>query len=247
VIPLAEAIFTTSRVQDETGAMHPLHSNIDRSEYDFIAKLIADDSSIKRTLEIGCAYGLSSLSICSSLSNREGARHLIIDPFQDTQWSGVGVANLKRAGFNFFDLVQEPSEFTLPRLAQTEPQSFDLVFIDGWHTFDHTLLDLFYANLLIRVGGYILVDDCSFAPVAKAVSYFLNYPAFQLLSQAPLTQPSFKRRMAKLGSSLLPKPIWTWVLPSKVSIGFLRAQYSSMVALKKIRSDERRWDWFKDF
>jgi hypothetical protein len=28
-----------------------------------------------------------------------------------------------------------------------------LVFVDGWHTFDYTLLDLFFADLLTEVGG----------------------------------------------------------------------------------------------
>ena len=32
------------------------------------------------------------------------------------------------------------------------PGRFHLVFVDGWHTFDYTLLDLFFADLLTEVS-----------------------------------------------------------------------------------------------
>ena len=40
------------------------------------------DSSITQTLEVGYAYGLSSLHICSAIQGRKNAHHTIIDPFQ---------------------------------------------------------------------------------------------------------------------------------------------------------------------
>ncbi|MCH9013660.1 MAG: class I SAM-dependent methyltransferase, partial [Proteobacteria bacterium] len=120
-------------------------------------------------MEIGCAFGLSSLHICSALSGRGAAHHVIIDPFQQKHWHGIGIANLRRAGFDFFEHIEEPSEFALPALAREQSGTFDMVLIDGWHTFDHTLLDFFYANRLIRVGGYILVDDCNMPAVNRAI------------------------------------------------------------------------------
>ena len=141
-----DEIYAANLVRDDAGNEYDLKSAVDRAEGELVHQLIASDESIRTTLEIGCAYGLSSLHIGSALSGRDGARHIIIDPFQYPQWHGIGMANLQRAGFDFCELVEEPSELALPAIARTESGTFDLVLIDGWHTFDHTLLDLFYAN-----------------------------------------------------------------------------------------------------
>ncbi|MHC4269568.1 MAG: class I SAM-dependent methyltransferase [Planctomycetota bacterium] len=248
--PIIEQIFETCRVQDESGNEYELNSHIERCEGELLLDLIKGDTRIRKTLEVGCAYGLSSLFICSALSERKGkVRHIIVDPFQYKHWHGIGILNLKRAGIDFFDLVQEPSEFALPKLAQYESETFDMVFIDGFHTFDHTLLDIFYANRLIRVGGYIVVDDCGWPSIAKAISYILNYPAYQLWSQVRqnVSDVSLKRKLAKMVATIIPKPIWGNVLPLKVYNNINRAQYSSMVVLKKIDRDERLLNWFEDF
>ena len=45
----------------------------------------------------------------------------------------------------------------MPKFLNMKP--FDFIFIDGWHTFDYTLVDMFYADRLLRIGGYLLIDD----------------------------------------------------------------------------------------
>ena len=197
-----------------------------------------------RTLEIGCAYGLSSLHIADAIKNRARARHIIIDPFQTTQWKGIGINNLRRAGFDFFELREELSEFALPTIAREAKESFDLVFIDGWHTFDHTLLDLYYANTLIGVGGYIVIDDCSWPSVSKAVSYFTKYPCFEIVGGS--TAKNKHSWAYKIASAL--KPFAEFILPLKFHDKYYaRAKFPSMVALRKVAQDTRNWDWFASF
>lgn len=240
-------IYTTGVVRDRDGHQHRLHSNVNPLEGQFLEELVAKDPAIKRTLEIGCAYGLSSLHLLQALATRDQAHHTIVDPFQFDQWHGVGVENIERAGFSNYALVQQRSEEFLPALAASEPASLDLVFIDGFHTFDHTLVDLFFANRLIRVGGYIVVDDCSFSAVAKAVSYVEQYPAYQIHSQSP-SEASLKRRMADLASTILPPRIATKVLPQELYDRiYIRTRFSTMVALQKTAEDDRPWDWFRPF
>jgi predicted O-methyltransferase YrrM len=242
-----DEIFQTGMVVDRAGTRHSLHSNVDQREGQFLYDLIAADPTIEKTLEIGCAYGLSSLHICSALSTRSSPQHIILDPFQNTQFHGIGIANLERSNFNFFKLIEEPSEFALPAIAKAQPHSFDLIFIDGWHTFDHTLLDLFYANRLIKVGGYIVVDDCGMAPVSKAVSYIANYPAFEIKAQSQRAK-TVTSAMKQIVRILIPSAIAGYVLPRNLyDRYYVRTLYSSMIAFQKIAEDDRNWNWFQSF
>ena len=60
---------------------------------------IVHDITPARSLEIGCAYGVSSLYICDALASAHASvvspigtpRHIVVDPFQSTQWRGIGV------------------------------------------------------------------------------------------------------------------------------------------------------------
>jgi predicted O-methyltransferase YrrM len=173
-------IYETRSVVGRSGETHYLHSEVDHEEGALLFNTIRDDISIVKTLEVGCAFGLSSLHICKALQSRTRASHTIIDPFQTTQWDGVGVKHLEEAGIRFFNLVEVKSEFALPRILEQGEGRFDFIFIDGWHTFDHTLLDCFYATRLLRVGGYLAIDDVIFPAVRRVVDFVLNYPCYEL-------------------------------------------------------------------
>ncbi|MEM7583677.1 MAG: class I SAM-dependent methyltransferase [Acidobacteriota bacterium] len=245
-----EEIHRTGVVFDGQGQEYPAHSHIDPAEGAFVGDLIRRDASVLETLEVGCAYGLSSLHICDALSGRDGAHHTIIDPFQHSEWHGVGLANLERAGFTGYTWRDELSELALPEIAKQEAGTFDLVFIDGCHTFDHTLLDLFYAIRLVRVGGYIVLDDCIMPPVAKAAAYVLNYPALELFSQVemPRREMTWRRRGAALLNRLTPRLARDWIVPRALYDRFFyRFEFSTMIALRKIAEDERGIHWFEPF
>ena len=47
----------------------------------------------------------------------------------------------------------------------------DMVFIDGMHLFDYTLLDFFYADKMLNINGLIIIDDIRHAPVQKLIQY----------------------------------------------------------------------------
>ncbi len=241
-----EEIFQSGTVKDENGNVYNIHSNINLNEGKYLSELIESDQSIIRTLEIGCAYGISSMFICEALANRKNRSHLIIDPCQSKEWNAIGMANLKRAGFDFFELIEKPSEFVLPKLAESCSGTFDLIFIDGWHTFDHTLLDIYYANLLIRVGGYIVIDDCNWASVSKAVSYLSSYPAYIMYSQVQKELGYFKQVKKKIIDHF-PDFLLNYCLPKIIYDRIIRMRYAKVVALKKIKEDNRNWDWFIAF
>lgn len=246
--PIIDEIYATRVVRDASGNEYDLSAEVDSAEGDYLYRLISSDHSITKTLEVGCAFGLSSLHICEALRNRPGASHLIIDPKQTDVWHGVGVTHLERAGIGFFNLISEPSELVLPDLLREQPESFDFIFIDGWHTFDQTMLDMFYANRLVRIGGYIVVDDCNWESVAAAVSYYMNYPAYEWLRDPAMDARTNRMRVAKVGRTLLPPHIAHVILPASLhSRIYRRICYPSVVAFKKVDEDIRSWTWFKAF
>ena len=175
-------IVETRKVTDRSGETEDLHSEITPEEGEFIASII-EGKGFNRTLEVGCAFGVSSLYICDALSRSQSPRHCIIDPYQTTDWRSIGVDHLARAGFNSYSLMEEPSELALPRLLQANAR-FEFALIDGWHTFDHTLLDFFYINRLLEDYGVVVFDDAHWPSVSKVVRYVLQYPNYVPLGQA---------------------------------------------------------------
>jgi len=129
-----------------------------------------------RTIETGLGYGLSALFICEGLlvAGDEAARHLVIDPYQQTRFADCGLQLLEEAGVR--DLVEfrpERSQAMLPKLLD-EGRNFDLAFVDGDHRFDGVFVDLFYLGHLVRPGGIVFMDDYQLPGVERAASYFVS-------------------------------------------------------------------------
>lgn len=159
-----------------------LASAISPEEGAFLHNLVRSSDAV-HSIEIGCAFGLSSLHICLALQGRPGASHTILDPFQTSTFDRAGVRLLERAGIDLFQLREERSEFELPRLLESGRQ-FDFCFIDGLHTFDQTLLDFYYLNRMLKVGGILAIDDINHPAVNKAAKYIITYPCYRLIGSA---------------------------------------------------------------
>lgn len=239
-----ERIQQTGTVKGQSGTVHKVHSAVDRQEGLFLYNLIKSDPSVRRTLEVGCGFGLSSLHICAATDGREDAWHTIIDPFQKTQWDGAGLQNLCEAGFHLYDLIETKSEFALPTLAQTEEDEFDFVFVDGWHTFDHALIDCFYATRLLKVGGYLVIDDVAFTSVGRVVDLLKTWPCYEEYSAVSDHVPaSWRKRTARLLMAPVALNTWKRVLAPRLQKQIFEKQSTRMVALRKIVPDERSWHW----
>jgi len=242
--PRVDALLRAGSVTGRSGRVHALHSGIDREECAFLAGVIGADPGIARTLEVGCGYGVSSLCICCAIDGRPGASHTIVDPFQNTQWDGAGVLAVERAGLGFARLVEVGSEIALPRELEAGAGRFDLVFVDGWHTFDHTLLDCFYATRLLRVGGYLVVDDVSMPSVRRAVSFLRKYPCYELHGAlASRRDLSWKKQLARLVLGPIPRALRRRLIAPAVHDRIFDLGKPRMVALRKATEDARGWDW----
>jgi predicted O-methyltransferase YrrM len=147
--PLLEQIFRTGMSEWPDGSPTPVSSSISRDDCAAVERVIAR-SGATSAVEVGMAFGISTLAIADALSRNGSARLITIDPNQSKDWRGVGMHLLRRAGLaDVVELIEEPSQLALPHMA-ARGERFDVAFIDGWHTFDHTLVDFFLLRLDAR-------------------------------------------------------------------------------------------------
>merc|ERR1711871_1595521 len=92
---LLHSIFTSRQVWDLSGSSRPLNSNVDPVQGRVLYDLVLSHTHVHRTLEVGMAYGVSSLYLAQAHFDRtdSAARaHVSVDPFQRTQWGSIGIS-----------------------------------------------------------------------------------------------------------------------------------------------------------
>lgn len=110
-------IYQSRSVIDANGISFPLHSEITPDEGQLIMEMIRKHKA-RKVLEIGCAYGISSMFIQEALSGFSDTGHIIIDPGQQSEWKNIGIHNLSQSGYHNYKLIEEPSELALPKLLE---------------------------------------------------------------------------------------------------------------------------------
>ena len=168
-----------------------IHSAIKKDEGREIQKIIKK-YKFKKCLEIGMAFGISAFYILTANKN---VSLISIDPFQKDpkQWDSSGLNLIKKLEIEEkHHFIEDKSYIALPQLLNTYGENyFDFIFIDGWHTFDYTLIDFFYADKLLRKDGIILIDDALHKGVEKFVKYIeTNYKNYKKLATS-VTQACF--------------------------------------------------------
>lgn len=84
-------------------------------------------------------------------------------------------ADPEKANCKYFEMS---SDAFFSTIAGTVPK-FDLVFIDGLHTFDQTLRDLLNSVMLLREGGIIVIDDVMPITFASSISDLVQHINFR--------------------------------------------------------------------
>lgn len=236
----------------KSGELIPFTSTIDIGEAEFMSSLIKKYHPL-RTIEIGCAEGASTLAILDSISGWT-AHHNIIDPFQSTQWKNAGIKLIRDFGYSNYTLIEKKSEFALPQLLEKN-EKFDFALIDGYHTFDHTLLDAFYLIRMLNIGGVLVIDDVQMPAVNKCIRYLHNYPCLKYIGSSKSAEPTSARKMFNLVkrsvsalSRILPSRMRSELLDGSVVKGDQQlGLITTMYAFEKIKEDEREWNWWRPF
>ena len=253
-------ILETGLVQCPDGQLVKAHSHIPRQEGEFLQGIIAELKP-GLSLEIGLAYGVSSLFICDALARIPGARHIIIDPaqFKVEHWKGAGLYNLKAAGYgDMIEFYETPSHIALPKL-ESEGRRVEFAFIDGAHLFDFVMVDFFCVDRILKVGGIMAFDDLWMPSVQRLCRYILTNRSYSVHRYFPersldedriswKRQISWKRRMyqkAVNSSEAIRKTIKPEY--SDPGIDYLLGYNQRCLAFRKEADDDRIWDFHRDF
>jgi predicted O-methyltransferase YrrM len=133
----------------------------------------------KDVLEVGLAFGFSTVYLLAAIRANGIGSHIAIDPFQTRSWAGIGTARARLLGMeDAFTVTEETSPAYLSRM-HAEGRRFDLIFIDGNHRFDDVLVDFILSAQVLRPGGHMLLDDTWMPSIKKVVSFIRsNRPDF---------------------------------------------------------------------
>ena len=143
---------------------------IQRSFLELMAEIVAPDSL---TLETGS--GLST--ICLAII---GSEHICISPSQDEHNRIRAYCSKHEISTERIRFIRMCSHAALPSL-DTGGRGLDFALIDGDHTFPHPIVDYFYINKHLRVGGILAIDDINMPTVGILHEFLITEPAYKLV------------------------------------------------------------------
>jgi predicted O-methyltransferase YrrM len=175
-----------------------LNSNINVYEACFISRLIDIYLKYKphnkiNVLEIGLAYGTSSLIILNKLimydeqTPQKKIKYDIIDPYQTTTWNSIGIYNIRdflsKMKSSIKPTLYEETSNTIMQELHKRKFDYDIIFIDGSHDEKDCLNDLINSDKMLKKNGLIIIDDVLHKGVKIALRHFLsNYHNYRRIS-----------------------------------------------------------------
>lgn len=200
---LIDLIYSEGVVLDKEGKTRDAFpATLPRADGEILHAIVRDQKRT-RTLEIGMAFGVSSLFILSAQRENGSVNHTAVDPFQSCWFDNIGRLNVERAGFaDSFRFIEKPSYLALSAFIEAGEQ-FDFIFIDGNHRFEYALVDFFLAEKLLPIGGIAVFHDMWMPSIAKVVTFVgcnrrNSFAAMPEYMAVPRSVPASLRRMAGL-------------------------------------------------
>ena len=217
------SILTTRRVVHADGMSSQLHSETSGEECSAMYQFLKENPP-ECAIEIGMAYGVSSLAILTALEENNRGNLISVDPYP----SGFDHVRLSallaidNAGLSHRHThVHAASELALPQLINDGVRP-DFVYIDGHHGFDHAFIDFFFADKMLPIGGTITFDDSQWRSVHRVIRYLLKHRHYEELNvglqksfaSANLINNAYKRIQNRFGPSRYFRKTDDWKPPS---------------------------------
>ena len=226
ITAVIDEMYEAGVVTADDGKQLPLRDFAVSREHGEVLAGAAQAIAPRATIEVGCASGLSTLHICRGRQvagcMEPGSAHTI-DLKQTTHWHNIGRRAIERAGLSeTVCLYEEAAHTVLPRLVDRLRIQF--AFLDGWHMFDFVMVEAFYCDLMMDVGGVIALHD-------------MFMPALQHFAAFWTTNRSYEPvRLA--GEELVTG------LPGTGLDAYVDR---NVLLLRKTGEDDRAWDDFRQF
>lgn len=241
---LLESVFETKTFTTKDNTVIKIHSETNKEQCEFLQKIILENKCSK-SIEIGFAYGTSTLAITDAII-KNGGSHTVIDKFENSSWNGVGLDLMSQAGYSEkLEFHEEYCYNVLPKLL-AEGRKFDFAYIDSTKQFDWLLVDFFYLDKLLEKNGIIVFDDVYFKGIRKLLRYLSQFPDYNVYDTYPKNNQSTYR--GKIMSMLKMFPKATKYLNPEITLTDYQLGINThCVALQKTNEDSRNWDWHKEF
>ena len=145
------------------------------------------------TLEIGFAYGFSTVWILDALRFQPNSSHIAIDPFQRVMWGGVGIASTNSLNYKKnFQWIEDYSILALSNFIK-QGKSFDLIFIDGNHRFDDVMVDFYLSDLVLEIGGLLIFDDMWLPSIRRVIDFIKTNRSYVIIRTSVENMAVFKK------------------------------------------------------
>jgi hypothetical protein len=242
---LLQQIFDSKNYTNSKGETIAIHSETSAGQCEFIQNIIRANGFTK-SLEIGFAFGVSTLAITEEVAAKGGS-HCVIDKFQHAEWGGNGLALLEQAGYaNKIDFHEKFSYEVLPTLLK-EGRKFDFVYIDSTKQFDWLLVDFFFIDKLLDVNGIVVFDDTGYYSIRKLIRFISQFPSYKIEAPFPdnIKPGALSGVIGKfVSSTFLQKILKTGLTYQDYKKGI---NSGGCIAIRKIAEDKRDWKWHVDF
>ena len=167
-----DALYTGGKHRGTDGQLHEIDTQVrvGQEQGEIIATLhgrLRPELSV----EVGLAYGFSTLYILDSMQRGKYGRHIAIDPGADDYWHGIGLRAVEETGLSDrFQWIKASSHEAIPQLL-AHGERVQFVYIDGAHLFDYALVDFFLSDKILDIGSLIVFDDMWLPAIKRVVSF----------------------------------------------------------------------------
>jgi predicted O-methyltransferase YrrM len=237
-------LYSTRSIVDNYGNEHKFDGAIEHAEAKKLIEVI-NCHKPKETLEIGLAMGSSALCfLYTKKMNGIHGKHYAIDPNQFSEYYGIGMQLISENNLkDDFVLLQGKTHEIFHNVLERNIH-LDMAFIDGWHTFDYTLIDFFFIDKLLNVGGIIAFHDMYGLAKIKVLKYILSHRDYRIMNEHVIIEKNkvkvlkfFIWRVLKKPSLIFSKYFWLFQIKS----------HYGLIFIQKNSNQEPNFDFYKRF
>ncbi len=155
------------------------HGNTFMTSWFFVYKRInflniVLDNNVKKMAEIGFNAGHSAVVFLAALPITGSITFFDLN---DHRYAFPCFSYLKRQYPQVGDFIPGDSRKTLPEFVhkhQDEIETFDCIHVDGGHSDDIIQSDIFYADMLLKKGGIMILDDTQLKCIEDIIPALLS-------------------------------------------------------------------------